>query len=219
METQVPSPTEVVATYLTRPDLIGSLPCSDSCRETLKAFGKIRVQIGTAIDNVARLPASPAYEPWLMDHGNNRLGARGLATLVKHVGKRRAEDNQRRPEVVKAIRFLLKPGRRKAAIVRKAKKKILLAAWQESSVIETIFAEAGQDEFEFIRLLEPARDGNDIDFNRLNAMAVALKPFLVLVARAESERGFGSACVFSCRGRQTNWAVRVHLERFRRRFH
>jgi hypothetical protein len=169
---------EVVATYLTRPDLIDRLPASENTRETFKAFGRILTQIGGALVYVAQLPPSPGYEPWFVGGGGGRLGARGLAALVVHAGKRRANDNMRRPEIVRAIRFLAKPGRRKAAILRKAE--ILLAGWQETSVFDTIFAESGQNEFEFVRLLESARNGNGIDCNRINEIAVALKPFLVL---------------------------------------
>ena len=174
----VPLVAEVAATYLTRPDLIDRLPVSETSRGALKAFGRLMTQMGEALLSLSQLPASPGYEPWLVEKGYGRLGARGLAAVLVHGGRRRAQDSRRQGEVVKAIRFLAKPSRCPDAILRRAK--VLLDAWEETSVIESFFSQAGQDEFQFIRLLKRARDGESIDWQRLSQLAAAITPFLKL---------------------------------------
>lgn len=134
--------------------------------------------MGEALLRLSQLPASPGYEPWLIEKGYGRLGARGLATVLVHAAKRRAQDSKRQGEVVKAIRFLAKPSHRPVTMLRRAK--VLLQVWEETSVIETFFLQAGQDEFEFIRLLKRARDGESIDCQRLSEIAAAITPFLKL---------------------------------------
>jgi hypothetical protein len=91
--------------------------------------------------------------------------------------------------VVKALRNLAKPLRRSSAL--KARINTLLQAWEQSSVIETIFDQAKRDEREFVRLLEAARAGDASVFGSLAKLAVALDPFLTLTRgrnrRADSE--------------------------------
>ena len=138
---------DVLEDYVRRPDVTAHLEQSP----ILHASAIFFAQIGAAITRVAQSP-SPGYEPYLTDLNCNWIAARGLAALAVRVGQRRAKDAGRERVVVDAIRFLAKSGRRRRAASRRVN--ILLLAWEETSVIETIFVEARIDEFEFIRLLK-----------------------------------------------------------------
>jgi hypothetical protein len=117
-------------------------------------------------------PPSRGYEPWFIGQGFNPILARTMAALQVHVGRRVAMDNRRLPEVVRAVKFLARPHRNRKAISRKVK--ILLAAWHETSVIETVFSNAGLDEFEFVRLLQAAAEGDWSAYDRLREIAAGL---------------------------------------------
>ena len=79
---------------------------------------------------------SKSYEPFLIENGLSPASARGLASLTISLGKRTADRGQRYRAVVDAIRFLAKPGRTENAAKRKAV--MLLAAWEETSIIDEI---------------------------------------------------------------------------------
>jgi hypothetical protein len=168
----VPTLVDVLATYLTRPDVVERMQPSQNACNTLKVFGAFFAQIGAAILRVAESPPSPGYEPWLVEHGSNLIAARGLAGLTVRVGQRRAKEGERRREVFDAIRFLAKPGRQWRAIMPRVD--IVLAAWEETSIIETIFDEAGLDDLEFIGLLKLVAEGDEIASGRLAEIAASL---------------------------------------------
>jgi hypothetical protein len=72
---------------------------------------------------------------------------------------------------VGAIRFLAKTGRGRRAILRKAE--VLLAAWEETSIIDTIFDDANLRESEFIGLLNSAVEGRKVAGRRITEIASA----------------------------------------------
>jgi hypothetical protein len=151
-------------------------PLQLACHDLLRPFSEFCVLIGAVVQTAAESPPSPGYEPWLIEHGDNPIGARMRACLVVHSGNRSAKDGQRRAAVVSAIRFLAKPHRNRPAIFRRVK--VLLAAWEETSAIETIFDEAGLDESEFISLLKSVAQGNEGALHRLTEIAASLAPHL-----------------------------------------
>jgi len=120
--------------------------------------------IGASLSRIAELPPSSGYEPVLVKNGSDPVLARGIAFLAVRIGRRLASESKRRRPVFDAIRFLAKP-RQKRAILSRAK--ILLAAWDETSIIETVFDEIGLQETEFIKLLQDIVQGQTTDFNRL----------------------------------------------------
>src|SRR5262249_46169892 len=142
----------LLAELLTSPDLIDRLPIGPNARETLKLYGDIVTHIGAALLRVAQAPPSPGYEPYLIAHGCNPIAARGLAALAVRSARRQANDARQRRKVVEAIRFLAKVGRQRHSALLRAR--ILLSAWENSSVIEEIFTDLGKAEFEFIGLLK-----------------------------------------------------------------
>jgi hypothetical protein len=128
------------------------------------------------VQRVAESPPSPGYEPWLIERGINPILARMMARLLVRRGKRPAKESVRLPAVVRAFRFLANPRRNRPAISRRVD--VLLRAWEETSIIETIFDDAGLDEFEFIRLLKSVAEGHQVGYRRLTEIAASLAPHL-----------------------------------------
>jgi hypothetical protein len=136
-------------------------------------FAEVGQVIRAVLQHIATLPPSVGYEPLLIERGVHPLAARAMAHLTVHGGNRVARESKRLPAVVQAIRFLAEPGRQGAAISRRAQ--ILLAAWEETSIIETI---AGVDEFEFIELLKTFTIGDELARRRITEIAADLVPHL-----------------------------------------
>ena len=144
--------------------------------ERVNVFAELWVMLTTPKVFMSRTPPSVGYEPLLIDRGFKPEVARGVAALLVRVGKRRARESQWRRGVITAFRFLAGPQRSKRAILRKAT--YLLEAWEETSIIETIFNEAGFSEQAFINLLKMVVEGHEIDYRRIAEIAVALGPAL-----------------------------------------
>src|SRR5258708_40101282 len=117
--------------------------------------------MGLAIMKVAELPPSPGYEPLLIRYGVDPIAARGMARIVTHHGKRRAAESGWHRRVFDAIRFLAERVRQRRAIFRRAR--LLLEAWDKTSIIETVFDEIGLSETEFIGLLKALVEGRVVD--------------------------------------------------------
>lgn len=86
------------------------------------------------------------------------------------------KESARLLSVVHAVRFLAKPHRKKSAGYRRIA--LLLAASSETSIIETIFEDAGLDEFEFIDSLKTAAIGDKDAYRRVIEIAANLAPHL-----------------------------------------
>jgi hypothetical protein len=176
-ETNIPTLTDHLQEYLTRPDVVERMkPVQATFYEWLRPFNGFFMQIGTALQRVAEFPPSPGYKPWLIERRSNSIAARGIAHLTVRHGNRIAKESVRLTTVVRAIQFLAKPSRNRPAISRKAA--ILLAASEETSIIETIFDDAGLEEFEFIRLLKSVADGDRVAYYRLLEIVASLVPHL-----------------------------------------
>jgi hypothetical protein len=133
--------------------------------------------MGSNLSRIAELPPSRGYEPALVQSGIHTVAARGIAFFAVRTGRRLASESKRRRPVFDAIRFLAKP-RQKRAILSRAK--ILLAAWDETSIIETVFDEIGLQETEFIKLLQAVVQGQTTDLSRLAKICAAIAPSLSL---------------------------------------
>jgi len=169
------------------------MPLPNELLANLKGFtaaiSGIGLALGKAMQYLAEQPASPGYEPLFVESGWNPLVARGMARLAVRHGKRRANESKRRRPVFDAIRFLGERPHQWRAVRRCAE--LLLRAWSETSIIETIFDEAGIIETEFIRLLEAVVEGRDADCHRIMEIAAMLSSRLSLQrgpkVRAQSE--------------------------------
>lgn len=120
--------------------------------QMLRAVATFSAMIGTIIARIDQSPPSPGYEPYLVKLGCNPIAARGLAAIAVRSGQRQENDARQQREVVEAIRFLARARHQRCTVLLRAK--VLLSAWENSSVIEEIFAKLHRDEFEFIRLLK-----------------------------------------------------------------
>jgi hypothetical protein len=127
---------------------------------------------GLAILRLKELPPSPGYEPLLIENGFNPIIARGLARVAVRFGKRQAKESSRRRPVCDAIRYLAVP-RQKRAIISRGNK--ILAAWRETSIVETLFDEAGLSETEFIKILEAIVRGEHADHQRLTQLSAVAR--------------------------------------------
>jgi hypothetical protein len=141
----------------------------------LKVVAGIGLAIGKAIQYVEELAPSAGYEPFLIQTGCNPIGARLMAKIAVRSGTRQAKESQQNRPVCDAIRFLAQGNRQRRSIMQRAK--ILLAAWEETSIIETIFDKAGFSGTEFVSLLKSAIEGRDVERRRIAEIAAALAPF------------------------------------------
>jgi hypothetical protein len=144
----------------------------------VELFFQFTTMIGFAVVRTSELPPSRGYEPLLIANGCDPIIARGLANTAIRFGKRQARESKRHRPVFDAIRFLAEPGRQKRAIFTRAE--VLIAAWKETSIIETIFDRAGLHETEFIDLLEAILNTEDVDYRRLPEIAAEIAPHLSL---------------------------------------
>jgi hypothetical protein len=176
-EANVPTLADHLQEYLTRPDVVKRMkPLQPACDGLLRAFSGFCTLIGAVIQRVAESPPSKGYEPWLIERSINPIVARMMAGLLVRRGNRIAKESVRLTAVVRAVRFLAKPGRNRRAISSRVD--VLLAAWEETSVIETIFADAGLNEFEFMRLVKSVSEGDEGAFHRFTEIAASLAPHL-----------------------------------------
>jgi hypothetical protein len=144
--------------------------------ELLQAHKGFVELIGQVFQEMAKLPPSRGYEPLLVECGCNRILARAMAALVVRRGRRQAKESKRHRDVFEAIRFLAEGVRQRRAILRRAK--VILAAWEETSIIEEMFDATGVIETEFISLLKSAIEGQEIDCLRIMAIASVVAPGL-----------------------------------------
>ena len=163
--------------YLKRPDVIERIKTWDAALVRVKeALRGPCNEIFAAIQRVAESEPSRGYEPMLVERGAHPIVARMMARLLVRRGTRIAHESEWYPRVVDAIRFPATPGRRRSAIVTRAQ--FLLAAWERTSIIETIFfGAAGLDVFEFIEALKLAVEGDQVACRRVSEIAASIAPY------------------------------------------
>ena len=162
--------------------LFSDQPCPDPKARLTKSeldhllnFASLSCMIGAAAIKVSELPASPGYEPMFLRHGFNPIGARGLAHLLVKSGKRRAKEEQLRPNVVKAIRALALP-RTEGTPLEPAR--YLLQVADDSSVVDTICCEVGLREMDLVPLLQDLIDRKPVNQLALDEILERLKSAL-----------------------------------------
>ena len=198
-EANIPTLVDHLQEYLTHPDVVERMkPLQTACDGLLRALSGFCKQIGAVVQRVAESPPSPGYEPWLIERGSNPILARMIAGLLVRIGNRSAEESRRLPAVVRAIRFLAKPGRKRRAISGSVR--VLLAAWEKTSIIETIFDDADLSASEFIGLLKSVVEGHEVSWRRITEIAAAVAPHLSIprglkVSAASAAHEFFLECV------------------------
>jgi hypothetical protein len=119
---------------------------------------------------------SQAYGPYLEDRGFAPFLARGLGSLIISVGTRQANEARRVAPVVEAIRFLAQSDRQRRVILSRAR--VVLAASNETSIIDDLFGDANSNKGEFLIMLQTLVDGGAIDRERIRTIAAAIAPWL-----------------------------------------
>ena len=164
---------EYLEEYLAPPDVVEQLkPVEALFVEFSQMFGGMFLMAWTLGDRAAESHPSKAYEPLLIERGVKPVWARPLASLEISRGFRVANESKRAPAVVGAIRFLASPGRSQKAITRQAE--VLLAAWNETSIVDTIFDDAHLGQSEFIGLLKSVVEGREVTLGRVMEIAAAI---------------------------------------------
>jgi hypothetical protein len=132
--------------------------------------------VGFVFARISELPPSRGLEPFFSAGGCDSIAATAFAALAVRVGKRQAKESKWHRPVFDAIRFLAIPGRKNSAILARAK--FLITAWNDTSIIETVFDKAGLRETELIELLEATSKGENVDKRRLAEIAAEIAPHL-----------------------------------------
>lgn len=133
------------------------------------------VQMASAIAKRAEEGSpSKAYGAYLEARGCAPFLASGLASLTISIATRGAAEAKSATSVVEAIRFLSRGNRQGRAIPSRAN--VVLAASEETSIIEEMFRNAGLHEREFLSLLQTLVNGGAIDGERITAIAAAIVP-------------------------------------------
>jgi hypothetical protein len=166
----------LISLHLTRPEAAQITLDEARMYGLLESFLGFAGVIGATLAQVAKLPPSGGYEPYLVDRGLNPIAARGIAAVVDRSAERTAREGAGRRAVIDAIRFLAHSKRQNRAIILRAR--ALLKNWERTSLVDTIFAEAAVNETEFIALLKLAVDGGEVAGERIREMAAAVLPNL-----------------------------------------
>lgn len=148
-------------------------------REVESLFPVMMLMVATIAQRAEENYPSKAYGQFLKDRGVVPVLAQALGSLAVSLGTRRANESRQLAKVVGALRFLAQRNRRKPAILPRAKE--LLAAHDETSMLDEIFRKAGLDGAElskFVHLLRGAVNQEPFERNRIREIAAAVVPSL-----------------------------------------
>jgi hypothetical protein len=161
-----------------RPNFAG--PDSAQINQSSTSFEGSQKGIPVISDAIVKAmqSASPGYEPLFIASGWDPFMARAVAKLAVRRGRRCAKESKMRRPVYEAIRFLAQRVRQTRAILSRAK--LILKASADTTIIETVFAEADISETEFLILLRSVIEGKETNRQRIREIAVDLLPNLSL---------------------------------------
>ncbi len=160
-----------------RPDLAS--PDSAQINQSSTSFEGSQKGIPVISDAIVKAmqSASPGYEPLFIASGWDPFMARAMAKLVVRRGRRCAKESKMRRPVYAAIRFLTRVRQTRAILSRT---KLILKAWDDTTIIETVFDEADISETEFLILLRSVVEGKETNRHRIREIALDLLPYLSL---------------------------------------
>jgi hypothetical protein len=161
---------EAFVEYLGIPDTAEFAKCFEA---KLASFIQSVEEPLRAIRAEVTVVANSAPSPGFVRRDFDPIIARMMARLLVRRGWRIARESQRLTNMAEAIEFLATPGRSKMAARSRAK--ILIAAWEETSIIETLFDRHGLgSEGEFVELARSVADGEDGSAARLSEIAASI---------------------------------------------
>ena len=134
---------------------------------------------------------STAYAQYFKDREVAPCWRREWGVLTISLGTLKANESRQLGAVVEATRFLSEVHRQKRATISPAN--LLLAAWNDTSIISQIFRNAGLSETEFLSLLKAVVEAGAVERERIKGIAAAVAPSLP-----------------SARGRKVSVASAVH---------
>jgi hypothetical protein len=177
MEANMPTLGDHLAAYFARPEVAEQLK---PLGELFVGILKMHVAMGQAVRAIAKRAEenhpSSAYGPYFKHRGINPVWAQGIGSLIISIGTRRANESRRLGPVVEAMRFLSQGNRQKRAILPRAK--VLLAAWNETSIVDEMFGKSGLSAAEFLSLLKAVVKGETLERERIREIASAVVPSL-----------------------------------------
>ena len=118
---------------------------------------------------------STAYGPYLKERGADPVWAQSLGSLAISLGTRRSNKSRQIGVVVEALRFLAQGKRQRRAVLSRAR--LLLAAQDETSMLDEIFRKAGlngTELSELVYLLKGGVNGEPLERDRIREMAAAV---------------------------------------------
>jgi len=132
--------------------------------------------VGERADELEKAAPVPGYEPMLIERGYHPLIARGFSYWLIRLGKAEANRIAAHRPIADTLRFLAKSGRTQGSISRRAT--ALLEVWKTTGALSDTFRGSEISEFEFVRALEGAAQGEVAACCRVTEIATALAPGL-----------------------------------------
>jgi hypothetical protein len=187
----MPTLSEQLTAYFGRPETAEQLKQLDEAivavRDALIAarivfeslFSGMALMAATIAQRAEENFPSKAYGQYLKDRGADPAWAQSLASLTISLGTRTANESRQLADVVAALRFLAQGNRRKGAILSRAR--VLLAARDETSILDEIFRKAGlngTELSELVCLLKGAANGAPLERDRIREIVAEVAPSL-----------------------------------------
>ncbi len=178
----MPTLGEQLTAYFGRPEIAERLKQLDEVLGAVRMayeslFSGMVLMTATIAQRAEENFPSKAYGQYLKDRGVDPVLAQSLGSLTISLGTREANAGRQLVEVVEAFRFLAQGNRRKRAILSRAR--LLLAARDETSMLDQIFGKAGLNDTELselVYLLKVAVNGGPRD--RIREIAAEVAPSL-----------------------------------------
>jgi hypothetical protein len=135
--------------------------------------------LGRGLRAIERSRPSLGYEPYFVRRGDRPIIARFKAALTRYLGTQTENKGKPYCSVIEAIRFLAKARRRRrSAISRRIY--VVLTAYEETSVVDVIFADCPVSKVEFVECLRCAARGDDDSLQRAMKIATMIAPNLAI---------------------------------------
>ena len=180
----MPTLGEQLTAYFGRPEIAEQLKQLD------EAFVAVRMAYESLFSGMVRMTAtiaqraeenfpSKAYGQYFKEQGVHPVWAQPLGSLTISLGTREANASRQLAGVVEALRFLAQGNRRKGAILFRAWG--LLAAHDETSMLDQIFGKAGLNDTELselVYLLKVFVNGGPLERHRIREIAAEVAPSL-----------------------------------------
>jgi hypothetical protein len=180
----MPTHGEQLTAYFGRPEI------AEQLKQLYEAFVAVRIAYESLFSGMVLMMAtiaqraeenfpSKAYGQYFKDHGVHPVLAQPLGSLTISLGTREANASRQVAEVVEALRFLAQGNRRKRAILFRARG--LLAAHDETSMLDQVFGKAGLNDTELselVYLLKVFVNGGPLERDRIREIAAEVAPSL-----------------------------------------